>query len=142
MLIFAISMIAIPNANAQSTREIITWPFVDALPNPAGVGQPVLINWGLLNYLNFVDDGWNVTLQITDPNGKVENISSKTWSTGTIGRKFTFMEEGNYTLQTFFNGETYRYGTNQANGGYFKPSASQPFTLQILDLLRNYFTFS
>jgi len=131
LLSFVVSMLAVPNVNAQSTREIVTWPFVDTIPQRAGVGQPVLINWGLLNYLNFVDDGWNVTLQITYPNGKIENISAKTWSTGTVGRKFTFMDAGNYTLQTFFDGETYRYGANQANGGYFKPSKSEPFILQI-----------
>ena len=133
MLSFVVSMVAVPNANAQSTREIVTWPFVDAVPKVGGVGQPVLINWGLLNFLNFVDDGWNITLQITYPNGKIENVTAKTWSTGAVGRKFTFMEPGNYTLQTFFNGETYRYGTNQANGGYYKPSQSAPFTLQIVE---------
>jgi len=65
---FVTSMFAIPNVNAQTTREIATWPFVDVIPHKAGVGQAVLINWGLLNYLNNVNDGWNVTLQITYPN--------------------------------------------------------------------------
>jgi len=135
LLSFVISMFAVPDVNAQSTREIVTWPFVDAIPKVAGVGQPVLINRGLINYLNNVNDGWNVTLQITYPSGKVENITSKTWSTGSVGTKMAFMEPGNYTLQTFFNGETYtwRNAQGQTMGGYFKPSSSAPFTLQIVE---------
>ena len=133
MLSFAFSILPMPNANAQSaTREITTFPFVDAIPHKAGVGQPVLINWGLLNYLYHNDDGWNVTLQITYPNGKVDNITAKTWSTGTIGRKMSFMEQGNYTLQCFFNGETYLAGTSGSNGGYYKPSTSAITTFEVV----------
>ena len=138
ILSFVTSMVALPDANAQATtRQIATWPFVDAIPKTAGVGQPVLINWGLLNYLNNVNDGWNVTVQITHPNGKVENITAKTWSTGTVGRKMSFSEPGNYTLQALYDGETYTWttgsGTNTVvNGGYYKPSISENVTLQIL----------
>jgi len=134
ILSFAASMIAVPNASAQSTREFNTWPFVDAVPKTAGVGQPVLINWGLLNYLFRYDDGWNVTLQITYPNGKVENHSGMTWSTGTLGKKISFMETGNYTLQCVYDGEYYVYNTvNNALTGYYKPSKSENLTLQIVD---------
>ena len=135
LLSFIVSMLAVPNANAQSTtkKQIVTWPFVDAIPNPAGVGQPVLINWGLLNFLNWVDDGWNVTLQITHPNGKVENITAKTWSTGSVGRRIAFSEPGNYTLQTFYDGERYEYiYGGQPQGGDFLPSKSEPITLEII----------
>jgi outer membrane protein assembly factor BamB len=122
---FIISMFALPNANAQSTSSVVTFPFVDAVPKIAGVGQPVLLNWGLINYLNSVSDGWNVTLQITYPNGKVENITGKTWSTGTVGRKMAFSEPGNYTLQTLYDGEIY-------NGRTYAASESRNLTLQIL----------
>jgi len=133
MLSFIVSMLAVPNANAQSTREIVTWPFVDAVPKTAGVGQPVLINWGLINYLYSVNDGWNVTFQITYPSGKVENQTGKTWSTGTVGRKMSFMEPGNYTLQCIFDGEYYTYPGNAALTGYYKPSKSTNITLQIVE---------
>ena len=129
ILSFAASMIAVPNANAQTDR--VTFPFVDAIPRIAGVGQPVLINWGLLNYLNVDGDGWNVTLQIVHPNGKVVNETAMTWSTGTVGRKMTFMEEGNYTLRCYFDRVQYRtvwYGSSvsenvtlQVLAGYWKP---------------------
>ena len=131
MLSFVISMLAVPDTNAQSTREIFTWPFVDAVPKIAGAGQPVLINWGLINYLENVNDGWNVTLQVTYPSGKVENHTGKTWSTGTVGRKISFMEPGNYTLQCVFDGEYYEYRGNAALTGYYKPSKSANVTLEI-----------
>ena len=57
---FVGSMFALPNANAQTTRDNLTFPFIDAIPKPAGVGQPVLINFGLLNNLARAADGWNV----------------------------------------------------------------------------------
>jgi len=128
MLSFVVSMVAVPNANAQ---DRMTFPFVDALPNPAGVGQPVLINWGLVNIPGFTDrDGWNVTLQIIDPNGKIENTTAKTWSTGTVGQKKSFMTPGNYTLRAFFDGEYFGTGNNRR---WYLPSATENYTLQILE---------
>ncbi|MDR2203823.1 MAG: PQQ-binding-like beta-propeller repeat protein, partial [Nitrososphaerota archaeon] len=133
ILSFAVSMFALPNADAQEWTKVTPWPFVDALPNPAGVDQSVLINWGLINYLNSVEDGWNVTLQITDPSGKVTNHTGKTWSTGTVGKRFTFAEPGNYTLQTIYSGEKYSYQT--ANGAWVyrdvQPAESYKYTLEI-----------
>ncbi|MCL2643130.1 MAG: PQQ-binding-like beta-propeller repeat protein [Candidatus Bathyarchaeota archaeon] len=137
MLSFVVSMLALPNANAQTTtpKSITSYAFVDALPNPAGVGQPVLINWGLIDYLQHVRDGWNITLQITHPNGKVENITGMTWSTGTVGRKMSFTEPGNYTLQCIFDGTYYAYGgsTTHARSGNYQPCTSDNITLQILE---------
>jgi outer membrane protein assembly factor BamB len=123
MLTFVTSMFALPNASAQ-TSAAATYPFVDAIPKIAGVGQPVLINWGLLNYLSDYADGWNVTLQIIYPNGDVKNHTGKTWSTGTVGRKMSFMEEGNYTLICIFDGERY-------NNRNYASSKTENFTLQI-----------
>jgi len=131
MLSFVASMLAVPNANAQ-VKQITSYAFVDALPNPAGVGQPVLINWGLVDYLQNVRDGWNVTLQIFHPNGKVENVSGMTWSTGTVGRKMSFSEPGNYTLRCAFDGEYYLYSTaTNARTGYYRPCVSENITLEI-----------
>ena len=130
ILSFAASMIAVPDANAQINTP--TFPFVDALPNPTGVGQPVLINWGLLNYIPATDQhsGWNVTVRITYPNGKVENTTAKTWSTGNLGRKFTFMEPGNYTLECLYDGEFYGTGNSRR---WMMPSTSENYTLQVID---------
>jgi len=130
MLSFAVSMFAVPNATAQSDKA--TFPFVDAIPHKAGTGQSVLINWGLLNQL-FVDgDGWNVTLQITYPNGKTENTTAKTWSTGNLGRRFTFTEEGNYTLRCVFD-RAYYNSTSASFRGWYAESISENVTLQIVE---------
>ena len=45
VLSFAVSMIALPNT-VTAADEITTYPFVDAIPNPVGVNQSVLINFG------------------------------------------------------------------------------------------------
>ena len=99
-LSFIASMFAVPNANAQVTN--VTYPFVDAIPRNAGVGQPVLINFGLINYLTRDGDGWNMTLIVTDPNGKTEKFDRMTWSTGTVGMRYAPTMEGNYTLRAVF----------------------------------------
>src|SRR3990170_1958040 len=78
----AVTLLALPNVNAQSTNK--TYPFIDAIPNPAGVNQAVLLNFGALNFLNAEYDGWNVTVTVTKPNGDTETLGPlKTWSTGT-----------------------------------------------------------
>ncbi len=92
-------------ANAADTK---TYPFIEAVPNPVGIGQRTLINFGLLNYLNIDGDGWNVTLQITDPSGHTSTVDRMTWSTGTVGYSLVPETAGNYTLKCIFNGETYR----------------------------------
>jgi len=138
MLSFLASMLALPTADAQTWTPVASWPFVDAIPKTAGIGQPVLINWGLLNFARNVNDGFNVTLQITHPNGKVENTTAKTWSTGSVGRKMSFMETGNYTLQALYDGEYYSYTTGTgANTAtvyrYMKPAKSETVTLEIVE---------
>ena len=122
ILSFAISMIAIPTASAQTER--VTFPFVDPIPNKAGVGQNVLINFGILNQLNRDGDGWNVTLVITDPDGKVEKVDRMTWSTGTVGYGYTPTKAGNYTLQTQFKNVTYA-------GNKYASSESGNVTLEV-----------
>jgi len=146
ILSFAASMIAVPNAVAQTERRVdrsvVTYPFVDAVPMKAGVGQPVLINWGLLNFLSTFNDGFNVTLQITYPNGKVTEEKAKTWSTGTVGRKMSFMEPGNYTLQAVYKNETIVTRSTSGTGANqiitythtnYLSSESNNVTLQIIE---------
>jgi len=93
------SMFALPNF---ATAAVATYPFVEAIPNPVGVGQRTLINFGLLNYLNIDGDGWNVTLHITDPSGHTTTIDRMTWSTGTVGYSFLPETNGTYILKCTF----------------------------------------
>jgi outer membrane protein assembly factor BamB len=126
MLSFVASMAVVPKANAVQTV-----PFVDPLPKTVGVGQYTLINFGLLNVLLNSKDGWNVTLVITDPDGKVEKIDRMTWSTGTVGYGYTPTKVGNYTLQCVFQNVT--YGTTNANRKMYESSESENVTLRVLE---------
>jgi len=133
ILSFVASVIAVPNANAQLT-ERTSWPIIDAIPKTAGVGQLVLINYGLLNQLNDVADGWNVTLQVFYPNGDVKNYTSMTWSTGQVGRRLSFTEVGDYVVRCVFDGEEYTHvvaSNGRDMNGYYKPAISENLTITI-----------
>jgi len=114
VLSFAVSMLGSPTAFAQSKNT--TYPFVDAIPNPVGVNQRTLINFGLLNYLNVDGDGWNVTLTITKPDNTTEKVGPlMTWSTGTVGHYFTPDTVGTYYLECSFDEVEYRNVTYAAS---------------------------
>src|SRR3990170_971428 len=102
MLTFTISLVALPGANAQSTRT--TYPFINAVPNPAGVGQEVLLHVGITLALQSVAQGWEgLTVTITKPDGTTETLGPiKTDSTGGTGKVYVPTKAGNYTLQTQF----------------------------------------
>jgi outer membrane protein assembly factor BamB len=106
----AITMFALPNAFAQAASTILPYPIIDAIPNPCGVNQQVLINYGNLEYLNAEGDGWNVTISITKPDGTTETLTPpKTWSTGTAGISYVPDQVGTYYLQTIFPQQWYNY---------------------------------
>jgi hypothetical protein len=96
---------------ASAQRTLLTYPLIEALPNPVGVGQKTLINFGLLNYLNTAADGWNITVAITKPDNTTEILGGgplMTWSTGNAGWYYTPTQVGTYYLQTSFDQTTYR----------------------------------
>jgi len=113
VLSFAVSMLGSPSAFAQSKNK--TYPFVDAIPNPVGVNQRTLINFGLLNFLNVDGDGWNVTLTITKPDNTTEVIERMTWSTGTVGYNYVPEVNGTYYLECSFDEVEYRNVTYAAS---------------------------
>jgi len=109
VLLLSISaiIIAIPTALSQTTNK--TYPFIDAIPNPVGVNQPTLLNIGALNFLNTAADGWNVTVQITKPDGEVLNLGPfMTFSTGTYGKTYIPDQIGSYFVKTIFPEQEYR----------------------------------
>ena len=85
---FLMMTVAAPYLVAPTTaaNTVLTYPLIEALPNPVGVDQATLINYGLLNYLNTAADGWNCTVIVTHPDGTEEILdTTKTWSTGSAG---------------------------------------------------------
>lgn len=130
-----ITVFATPTAlNAQTTPPTIkTYPFVEAVPNPVGVNQRTLINFGLLNFLNQDGDGWNVTLTIKKPDGTTDEVGPlKTWSTGTVGHSFTPTEPGEYILQSHFAATWYNYTAYGVHyDGYYGASDSEEYVLTV-----------
>ncbi len=106
-LIFVASMLASMVPLINFANAAVTYPFVEAIPNPVGVGQRTLINFGLLNYLRIDGDGWNVTLSITDPSGHTTTVDRMTWSTGTVGYSYIPETNGTYILKCIHEPETY-----------------------------------
>ncbi|MCL2288894.1 MAG: PQQ-binding-like beta-propeller repeat protein [Candidatus Bathyarchaeota archaeon] len=125
VLSFVATMIALPITNAQGTDRI-TYPFIDAVPMTAGVGQFVLINFGLLNQLYGVNDGWNMTLIITDPDGITSKIDLMTWSTGSAGYGYTPTKVGDYKVQSSFERAEY-------NGVWYASSESEIMILKVVE---------
>ena len=101
MLTMAFTLAALlPVATAQPTQE--TYAVVDATPNPVGVGEAVLIRFGILQQLGAVNLGWkDVELIITGPTG-TQTIERDTDSTGSTAYQTSFSVAGTYHLQTHF----------------------------------------
>ncbi|MCL2172913.1 MAG: hypothetical protein FWB84_04635 [Candidatus Bathyarchaeota archaeon] len=113
ILTFATSMFAVQNTNAQG-KDTKTFPFADVAPKTVGVQQTALISAGLMAPLNDNLDGWNMTIYVTDPDGKVETFKRKTFATGSIGFYYTPTKEGNYTIYSAFERTEYlTYGMQQ-----------------------------
>jgi hypothetical protein len=98
----AISLVALPNANAQTTKK--TYFVFGATPNPVGVNQEVIIAIGITDPLASALYGWeDLSITITRPDGVVETLSGiKTDSTGMTGKTYTPTMAGNYTLVGHF----------------------------------------
>ena len=114
ILAVAITLFALPTTHA-TTR--ISYPFIDAIPNPVGVGQETLLNFGVLNFLVDEADGWKgITVTITKPDNTTVTLGPfNTDSTGATGRSYTPDVIGTYYLQTNFPQQDYRNETYSAS---------------------------
>jgi outer membrane protein assembly factor BamB len=109
VLVYSLSttLFGLPNAFAQSMTTL--YPIIDVIPNPCGLNQQVLVNYGAINYLNAENDGWNCTITITKPDGTTETLTPpKTWSTGNAGVTYVPDQLGTYYFQTNLQQQTYR----------------------------------
>ncbi|MEM4733519.1 MAG: PQQ-binding-like beta-propeller repeat protein [Candidatus Bathyarchaeia archaeon] len=133
-LLFAIvvSLVVLPTVNAQATMR--TYCYIGALPNPAGVGQEVLLHVGITLQLSSSEMGWEgLSITITKPDGSTETISNiRTDSTGGTGRIYVPPMPGNYTLQAHFPEQvttTDKSVPGVAAGTRMLASTSAPLTL-------------
>jgi hypothetical protein len=106
MLTMAISIVALPNAFAQEeVPEIPSYPYINAIPNPVGIGQSVTLHVGSLWPGGAsVGYGWEGLQVIIQKDGHtVKTINDiKTDSTGGTGISWTPDETGTYILTTYF----------------------------------------
>jgi hypothetical protein len=147
-LMFAMisSLVALPAANAHTPAwQIPTYAFVNAAPNPAGVGQPVNIGMWINNVPPTANrqygDRWNFKVTVTKPNGDTEALGTFTSDdTGGTHTEYTPDTAGNYTFFLSFPGQTLAGDNPSPIGGtynaafvgdYFEPSnASTTLTVQ------------
>ncbi|MCW3983589.1 MAG: hypothetical protein NWE96_06285 [Candidatus Bathyarchaeota archaeon] len=114
---FVAPMILLPTASAHDPAwKIPTYAYINAAPNPVGVGQQTTI----VVWIDKVLDGASVTndirfedykLTITKPDGKVETITwdTVTDTTSSAYTLYTPDQVGNYTLFFEFPGLTYTW---------------------------------
>jgi hypothetical protein len=125
-------------APTVSAKEINTYTYVTAAPNPGGVSQTMYI----IFWLNFppptaeglYGDRWQgFQLNITRPDGQVETKGPFTSDiVGTVFTPYTPTQTGTYKLQVSFPGQTLaganlRPGSTQGRefiGDFFKPAVS------------------
>jgi len=132
MLSMTASIILVPSASAHTPAwQIPTFAYVQAEPNPVGVGQPVLIYM----WVNQIPDGaqlgdnirfQNYQLTITAPNGAKQTETFPVISDPTSNQGYTFVpsQTGTYTLSFTFPGYKYTY-TGPVPGLFGPPAPSQ-----------------
>jgi len=117
LLMFAItiSLVALPSATAQAT--VTSYAYINAVPNPVGVNQEVLLHIGMTRPLQSAEMGWEgLSVSIKRPDGRTDTITDiRTDSTGGTGRNYRPDIPGNYTLVTHFPQQT-TTATNIARG--------------------------
>ncbi len=114
------SALAMPAALAQGPIRKKTFPYINAIPNPVGVNQEVLIHTGELTP-HAHGYGWNVEVIITKPDGSKETIKAKTDSTGGTGVVYKPDKVGIYKLQTHFPEQTVGIPLYLWEAGVFLP---------------------
>ncbi|MGB9914166.1 MAG: hypothetical protein ACPLIG_01415 [Candidatus Bathyarchaeales archaeon] len=149
MASMTVSLVALPTARAQFGPQINTmtsYAFVGAKPNPVGVGQPVLIHFGITASLQNASEGFKgITVTVTRPDGVTETLGPfKTDSTGGSGTTYMPTMAGNYILQTHFPEQWYNF-TGMSTFGpvnsctLYKASDSEKLTLVVKEELRPYY---
>jgi hypothetical protein len=138
ILAFAISAIAIPNANAHTPKWTIkSYAYLVPAPNPVGVGQKVAI----VMWIDTPLPGANVnndvrrhdyTLTITGPDNfqKTEHWDVVEDTTSIQYYPFTFTTAGTYTLKFDYPGQTYEWSGAYQNDVFGAASRTTTLIVQ------------
>jgi hypothetical protein len=92
-----------PTPAPTPTPTLVTYPIVDAIPNPIGVGQVTLLKMGILQQLGSALWGWTVSMTVTKPDGTTQTLGPfYTDSTGSTYTQYTPDQVGTYIVTTVF----------------------------------------
>jgi outer membrane protein assembly factor BamB len=132
-------IMALP-AHAQAAPTQKTYAIGDVLPNPTGVGQSVLVRFGVLEQQGAALLGWTgITVTVVKPDNTTETLGPfKTDSTGSSFTSYTPTQVGTYRFTTNFPQQTNTEGYFSYEGGNFiaagtvmLASTSTPFNLTV-----------
>ena len=118
LLNFAIPLVALPAAQAQTT-SVKTYPFINATPNPIGVGQETLLHIGISKATILASQGWTgLTVTVWRPDNSTETLGPFTTdSTGGTGTVYVPSQVGTYYLQTNFPAQSFNFTGSDGRGG-------------------------
>jgi hypothetical protein len=126
------SLVSLQSTSAHTPAwQIPTYAYVQAVPNPVGVGQAALVYM----WVDKIADGaqlgntirfQNYQLTITAPDGKVQTVTFPTIQDPTSNQAYSFTPDqvGTYTLAFNFPGYKYTY-TGLVPGLFAPPAPSQ-----------------
>ena len=91
-------------STVKAQEPMTTYAFIDAIPNPVGVGEEVLLRYGVLQQLGYPQDSWtDIEITIVHPDGHTETMGDLTTdSTGGSAVEFIPQEAGTYEVTTYF----------------------------------------
>ena len=103
----ASSLVMFMPVDAQAPT-VKSYPIIDAIPNPVGVGEQTLIRTGILMPLGSLQEGWNnVTVTVVKPDNTTQTLGPvRTDSTGSTFTIFVPDQVGTYKLTTNFPQQT------------------------------------
>ena len=103
LLTSAAALVALSPFVTAQAPTMKTYAVIDAVPNPVGVGQEVLIRFGVLEQTADRTVGWNLTLDITGPDNVKRTLGPfLSDSTGGTFYVTSFDKPGVYKLQAHF----------------------------------------
>jgi len=127
---------------AQVPSELKTFPVIDAIPNPVGVGDECLIRAGILQPLATQAYGWtDVTVTVVRPDNTTETLGPITTdSTGVSYVIYIPTQLGTYKLTTNFPQQEMPVDTaDMERGGIMIPKGTimKASTSEVLELVVN-----
>jgi hypothetical protein len=138
ILTFAVPIVALPAANAHTPPwTIISYAYIEASPNPVGVGQAVaivmwidtpLVSAAVTNDIRRHD----YTLTITKPDGttQTQHWAVVSDTTGLQSYYYTPDQAGNYTLKFDYPAQTYTWSGDYQNDTFTAASKTTTLTVQ------------